>query len=529
MSYKALYRKLRPKNFDEVIGQEHIITTLENQIQGDKVTHSYLFCGTRGTGKTSTAKIFANILNCKDRKGFEPCGKCSVCVAFKENNSLNIIEIDAASNNGVDDIREIKEEIKYKPADAKYKIYIIDEVHMLSIGAFNALLKTLEEPPSHIIFILATTDVHKIPITILSRCQRFDFKRICVKDMVSSLKISMEIENINITEDALYYVAKVADGAMRDALSIIDQCIALYYNEEITLEKMLDALGSVDDKIFFEFVDLLIDFNTIKTLDMIDKIVEDGKDITQFTTDLIGHIRNLLIASITLSCENNVGIPLEKFMDYKSQVVKIDSNYLVKMIEIFSLLLTSLKYTFNEKIALETTCIKICCAIKEEDIFDMKEKIRLLEKKLEEKELEEKEKEVIYVQESNPKYIDENEREIERLEKEREKAIPEELKSIIENYNMLIKNLPVPVNDFVKFTKVKAIDDVLCIICEKVMFPSIEKNLDIIKETLYSVFKKECKVKIMVKNQYEHTLKNNGSIEDIKNILPESILEYKEI
>lgn len=250
MSYTALYRKFRPDCFEDVKGQEHIVTTLQNQIKAERVGHAYLFCGTRGTGKTTIAKIFAKAVNCEHPVEGSPCGECAACRSIGAGASMNVIEIDAASNNGVDNIREIVDEVSYSPAEGRYKVYIIDEVHMLSIGAFNALLKTLEEPPSYVIFILATTEVHKIPITILSRCQRYDFRRITIDTIAARLRELMEAEQIQVEEKALRYIAKSADGAMRDALSLLDQCIAFHFGEELTYDKVLDILGAVDTEVF---------------------------------------------------------------------------------------------------------------------------------------------------------------------------------------------------------------------------------------------------------------------------------------
>lgn len=258
MSYTALYRKFRPNTFASVIGQEHIIKTIKNQILTNRVSHAYLFCGTRGTGKTSTAKIFARAINCLSPKNGNPCNHCELCTAALENRSMNVIEIDAASNNGVDNIREIREEVKYPPTQGYYKVYIIDEVHMLSSGAFNALLKTLEEPPAHIVFILATTDPQKVPATILSRCQRFDFHRITTEEITQTLLNYMKTENIDVEEQALHYIARLGDGSMRDALSILDQCIAFYSDETLTLDKVLDVVGAVDNSILFSMTDAIL-------------------------------------------------------------------------------------------------------------------------------------------------------------------------------------------------------------------------------------------------------------------------------
>ena len=250
MSYTALYRKWRPASFEDVKGQDHIVKTLKNQVESGRIGHAYLFCGTRGTGKTSIAKIFARAVNCEHPKDGSPCNECETCKRIKEGASLNVVEIDAASNNGVENIREIREQVQYPPTEGKYRVYIIDEVHMLSIGAFNALLKTLEEPPSYVIFILATTEVHKIPITILSRCQRYDFKRISLDTIAGRLKELTEAEHIEAEERALRYVAKAADGSMRDALSLLDQCAAFHFGESLTYDNVLEVLGAVDNSVF---------------------------------------------------------------------------------------------------------------------------------------------------------------------------------------------------------------------------------------------------------------------------------------
>ena len=244
MSYTALYRKFRPTEFEDVKGQEHIITTLQNQIKANRIGHAYLFCGTRGTGKTTVAKIFAKAVNCENPKDGSPCGQCAMCKSIAAGTSMNVIEIDAASNNGVDNIRQISEEVAYRPTEGRYKVYIIDEVHMLSIGAFNALLKTLEEPPSYVIFILATTEFHKIPATILSRCQKYNFRHISADTIEERLQELMDAEGVQVEKKALAYVAKMGDGSMRDALSLLDQCIAFHIGESLTYENVLDVLGA---------------------------------------------------------------------------------------------------------------------------------------------------------------------------------------------------------------------------------------------------------------------------------------------
>ena len=294
MSYTALYRKFRPSTFDQVKGQDHIVQTLKNQINANRIGHAYLFCGTRGTGKTSVAKIFAKAVNCEHPVDGSPCNECETCRGITNGSAMNVIEIDAASNNGVDNIRQIRDEIQYSPSSGKYTVYIIDEVHMLSIGAFNALLKTLEEPPAYVIFILATTEPHKIPITILSRCQRYDFKRISIDTIAARLSELMEKESIEVEDKAIRYVAKAADGSMRDALSLLDQCIAFYLGQKLTYDNVLDVLGAVDNEIFSRLTRSVIDSDVTTSLNILDEIIMQGREPGQFVNDFIWYLRNLM-------------------------------------------------------------------------------------------------------------------------------------------------------------------------------------------------------------------------------------------
>ena len=302
-SYQALYRKFRPQTFEDVKGQEHIVTTLQNQIEKERMSHAYLFCGTRGTGKTTIAKIFAKAVNCENPVAGNPCGECPSCKKITANASMNVIEIDAASNNGVDNIREIVEQVSYSPAEGKYKVYIIDEVHMLSIGAFNALLKTLEEPPSYVIFILATTEAHKIPITILSRCQRYDFKRISIDTITARLQELAQKEQIDVEERALRYVAKCGDGSMRDSLSLMDQAIAFHIGEKLTYDMVLDVLGAVDQEVFARLTQNMIDQNVTGCISLLEEIVMQGRELAQFVTDYTWYLRNLLLVKTSENVE----------------------------------------------------------------------------------------------------------------------------------------------------------------------------------------------------------------------------------
>ena len=298
MAYQALYRKWRPATFDDVVGQTHVVTTLKNEITAGKTAHAYLFCGTRGTGKTTCAKIFARAINCTNPKGGNPCNECEICRGVADGSILDVTEIDAASNNGVDNIREIRDEVVYSAAHAKYKIYIIDEVHMLSSGAFNALLKTLEEPPPHVVFILATTEAHKLPATITSRCQRFDFRRISIKDMLIRLKEITTAEGITADEEALELIARLADGALRDALSILDQCVSAS-NEVLTIDSAMAILGVASDEVLDSIVTAAANKDAAAAIAGINALLAGGRDLPNFIDMLIGRFRDIMVCAVS--------------------------------------------------------------------------------------------------------------------------------------------------------------------------------------------------------------------------------------
>ena len=299
MSYTALYRKWRPVSFEDVKGQDPIVQTLKNQIISQRIGHAYLFCGTRGTGKTSIAKIYARAVNCEHPVDGSPCNQCPSCRAILAGSSMNVVEIDAASNNGVENIRDIREQVQYPPTEGRYRVYIIDEVHMLSIGAFNALLKTLEEPPEYVIFILATTEVHKIPITILSRCQRYDFKRISLETIADRLRELTQAEQIQVEDKALLYVAKAADGSLRDALSLLDQCVAFHYGKLLTYDNVLEVLGAVDTTVFSSLFRAIVSGDTRSCIYLLEDMIVQGRELGQFVNDFIWYMRNLLLIMTT--------------------------------------------------------------------------------------------------------------------------------------------------------------------------------------------------------------------------------------
>ena len=379
MSYVALYRKFRPRTFDEVKGQEHITKTLRNQVITGRLQHAYLFCGTRGTGKTSVAKILARAVNCENLTDGNPCGACESCRRIQDAISMNVIEIDAASNNGVDNIREIIEEVQYRPTDGRYKVYIIDEVHMLSGGAFNALLKTLEEPPSYVIFILATTEVHKIPITILSRCQRYDFRRISIDTIAARLLELLRQEGVEAEEKAVRYVAKAADGSMRDALSLLDQCIAFYMGQTLTYDNVLDVLGAVDLEVFsrlFRYVQTKDAYGAIK---LVEEIVVEGRELTQFVTDFTWYLRNLILAREIDELSDLLDMSSDNIETLKQQAALTDEAVLVRYIRIMSELSNKMKYSSQKRVLLEVAVLKLCRPQMEEDYGSLVDRIAAVE------------------------------------------------------------------------------------------------------------------------------------------------------
>lgn len=385
MAYTALYRKFRPGEFDEVKGQEHIVTTLRNQIQTERIGHAYLFCGTRGTGKTTVAKILAKAVNCEHPVDGNPCNECETCQKINQQNSMNVIEIDAASNNGVGNIRDIIEEVQYSPAEGKYKVYIIDEVHMLSTGAFNALLKTLEEPPSYVIFILATTEPHKIPITIHSRCQRYDFKRISIETISARLRELVDKENVKAEEKALRYIAKVADGSMRDGLSLLDQCIAFYLGQELTYENTLEVLGAVDTVVYRQMFDCMIRQDVLGCVRLIDDMMLLGRDLQQFISEYIWYLRGLMLVDSAEEGGDLLDVSAEQLEKMREDAARTSVDDLIRYIRILSELSNQIRYSSQKRVLVEITLIKLCRPQMDQpqDFTSVLERIKALEDKME--------------------------------------------------------------------------------------------------------------------------------------------------
>ncbi len=393
MSYMALYRKWRPDEFQEVKGQEHIVTTLKNQIKHDRIGHAYLFCGTRGTGKTTIAKLMAKAVNCENPVDGSPCNQCPSCKSIAAGTSMNVIEIDAASNNGVDNIRQINNAVQYSPQSGKYLVYIIDEVHMLSAGAFNALLKTLEEPPAYVKFILATTESHKIPVTILSRCQRYDFRRISIEIIADRLSELLERENLKATKEAIAYVAKAADGSMRDALSILDRCISFNIGEELTYDKVLETIGAVDIEVYIKLLAAVRDRDTLTAVEVIDQAIWQGKDLSQFINEFTGFIRNVLM--LKLDPDMSVDVTSDNIDRIIDMGNSFSEGLLINYINILQEASSKISYSTAKRVVLEVAIIKMCKPQMQQGVDALEKRIEDLEQKLEEAMANQK---VVYVQ-----------------------------------------------------------------------------------------------------------------------------------
>ncbi len=384
MSYTALYRKWRPAGFSDVKGQDHIVQTLKNQITSRRIGHAYLFCGTRGTGKTSIAKIFARAVNCENPEDGSPCGQCQTCRNIASGASLNVVEIDAASNNGVENIRDIREQVQYPPTEGNYRVYIIDEVHMLSTGAFNALLKTLEEPPSYVIFILATTEVQRIPITVLSRCQRYDFKRITIQTLTNRLKELSQAEQIEVEEQALTYIAKAADGSMRDALSLLDQCVAFHFGEQLTYDHVLDILGAVDTGIFSQMFRAVMEGQTTQCIYQLEELILQGRELGQFVIDFIWYLRNLLLIQATDDAQDILDMSSDNKKLLEEDAKRTDGETLMRYIRVFSELSNQIRYAAQKRVLVELAFIKLTKPQMEPTYDSVIERLNKIEDQLEE-------------------------------------------------------------------------------------------------------------------------------------------------
>lgn len=525
MSYTALYRKFRPKNFEEVKGQEHITSTLRNQIKAQRIGHAYLFCGTRGTGKTSIAKIFARAVNCGNPVDGSPCNECAVCKAINSGASMNVVEIDAASNNGVENIRQIVEEVQYSPTEGKYKVYIIDEVHMLSIGAFNALLKTLEEPPSYVMFILATTEVHKIPITILSRCQRYDFKRINVETIAARLRELCDIEGMKAEDKALRYIARQADGSMRDSLSLLDQCSAFYLGEELTYENVLEVLGAVDTSAFSKMLRAISSGNVIDCIHQLDELVMLGRDLSQFVVDFIWYLRNLMLISTSDNADEIVDVSGERMEAMKEEAQSLSVDVIMRYIRIFSELSSQIKYSSQKRVLVEIAIIKLTRPSMEKNYDSLIQRIETLENKIESGQLVAASQVPYDNMAAQQEGLSQSDRVEEPVSKPKlERAVPEEVKEAAANWGKILKRLDGSDRAYLKDCRISAGDDnkLYLVFKEEINYTrfvngdEVEKRQQQIKDILGELTNKDIDVEIKLLQPEEHY---SDRFTEIKNII----------
>lgn len=449
MGYTALYRKFRPTEFKDVKGQDAVVTTLKNQIKTGRIGHAYLFCGTRGTGKTTVAKIFAKAVNCEHPVDGSPCEECEMCKTISAGTSMNVIEIDAASNNGVDNIREIREEVAYRPTEGKYKVYIIDEVHMLSIGAFNALLKTLEEPPEYVIFILATTEAHKIPVTILSRCQRYDFKRISIDTICERLHELIEKEGLDVEDRAVRYIAKMADGAMRDALSLLDQCVAFYINQRLTYDHVLEVLGAVDTEVFSRLLRQLVKKDVKQVIETVDELIMQGRELSQLAADFTWYLRNLLLIKSSEDMEDVLDVSTENLAQLKDEAQMVETDELLRYIRVFSELTNQLKYATQKRVLLEVAFIKLCKPQMEAQTDTLLSRLRALEEEVEQKLASGGGGQQVV-------YVSRQEEEEEKPKPELPRALSEDVKEVAKNFRIIADDASMMLRQYLKKARLSA-------------------------------------------------------------------------
>ena len=539
--YKALYRKYRPTNFNEITGQEIIVKTLINSIKNNKISHAYLFTGPRGTGKTSIAKILAKTVNCENVKNCIPCNECVCCTQTNFNTFTDIIEIDAASNNGVDEIRDIREKVNLVPSTGKYKIYIIDEVHMLSNSAFNALLKTLEEPPQHAIFILATTEPHKVLPTIISRCQRFDFKRIPEKKIYNRLKYIVEQEKISISDEALVEISKICDGGMRDAISLLDQVIS-YSSDSITIEDIHELNGSLSDEVLSGFVNDIINNDIPMILKKIDEFHYNGKNIIKITDEIIEYLKNVLLYKVSYNYLKSIKENCEK---YKNSAELIEKDKLIDLIYKFSEAINKIKTSSDPKLAMEISIIKECIssekALNNGSVNKVINNQKGLLDKAEENNIKNNTQKMIEVVEKNKKINNDKEKIINKnLEKLKDIRINNTLSKFDKKILKELKEMIYKVNDYLlddKFSKyasiildgeIKAASDKNIIFVYNTDNLSLEFNNNIINIEYFlgNIFDKDIKAISVnqkeweiIKNEFNGKLKKYNYIEESKELL----------
>lgn len=546
--YQALYRKYRPKTFDELLGQKHITTTLKNQVLNGNIGHAYLFSGTRGTGKTSAAKIFSRAVNCLNPKDGNPCNECDSCKGILDESIMDVIEMDAASNNSVDDVRDLKEKVIYPPAKTKYKVYIIDEVHMLSKGAFNALLKTLEEPPKHLIFILATTEPERLPQTILSRCQRFDFKRITTRDIAQNMRSIASELNIEIDDSALRLIARNSDGAMRDALSLLDQCFS-FNGDKITYEDATNILGIANKDLINNMVLDIKEKNLEKVLLAIDEIIQNGKDINQFIKDLINYFRDLMI--VKTSSNPSEILETESVESLREICNNMNLEYILKALNILTNAESQGKWSTQPRIILEMAAVKL---VNLEDEISLEERVRRLEQGIRPiEEPKEIRREVVRPTENITRSVENIARPTENKEQEvtKEDTIVEEIqKSSIDGYTLTLDRISEEWQKVLQNIKAKKIN-IYALILEGELL-SYENNLltigykegygfhreainspqnkKLVEEIVSKYFNREISINFIIKDNFIRQNKEDKKDDPIKGVIDffgEAIVEIK--
>jgi len=541
--YQALYRKYRPKTFDEVLGQEHVTTTLKNQIISGNIGHAYLFSGTKGTGKTSTAKIFSRAVNCLHPVNGNPCNECEICKGIMDESIMDVIEMDAASNRKIEDIRELKDKVIYPPAKAKYKIYIVDEVHMLTNQAFNALLKTLEEPPRHLIFILATTDVQKLPQTIISRCQRFDFRRLTSRDIVSNMRNILDKLNVRIDDSILHLIARNSDGAMRDALSLLDQLIS--YSSNLTYQDALKILGIANMDFIFSLVENIKNRKIEDSLLAINDIIQEGKDIIQFIKDLIYHYRNLLIAKTSNNAVEIMDMDEGMAKEYIKQSSDMTLDYILRSIEILNDSEKRMSWSTQPRIILEMAVIKL---INLEERMSLEDRVRNLEEMI-------SKREVSAIQNRKqpvPKKAEENRNITHRIEKEDKKEKEEKaeesgtfddggeisIEAIKANWDKIlriVKGKDIKTNAFLKEGKPFFFSDNVLTIAydDRHIFHKEAmgkpNNKELVENIISSLFNKNIKIKLILESDREEDRIEDKEdiIKDVINFFGEDIVKIE--
>lgn len=496
MAYTALYRKFRPTAFEDVKGQDHIVRTLRNQIVAGRIGHAFLFCGTRGTGKTTIAKILAKAVNCEHPVNGSPCNACASCRSINEQSTMNVIEMDAASNNRVDDIRQVIDDVQYSPTTGKYKVYIIDEVHMLSAGAFNALLKTLEEPPSYVIFILATTEAHKIPITILSRCQRYDFRRITIDVIAARLQELLEKEEVEAEEKAVRYIAKAGDGSMRDALSLLDRCIAFYLGETLTYDKVLEVLGAVDLDTFSALFRNITESNVVGCMEILEELMIRGRELGQVVIDFTWYLRNLLLIQTSSQAKDIVDVTTEQFAIMEEESHLVDSEIIMRYIRVLSELSNQIRYANQKRVLFEVTLIKLCKPVMEKDYQSILDRLRVIENQLEHG--------VVAVStgpQATTAVADTGNKTIPpEVKKTLEKAIPEDLQLVAKNWERICTNVKGPIMAILREATptVGENGNLLLLVEDDVTLGILntEEHLHSIKDTIEKLINKEVQVEM---------------------------------